>query len=254
RNSSVDVNVALGRGNTNLAFAYGVDLGDFADVPGPAGFGRSTMNVSITGSRRGQDVDNVTLLASGAVDTGSTLNFNADLGAGDDRLAALIDAANFRSANGAGGTAGGAAHVSVEAGSGDDAISFRSLNQSHAIELSGLLDVDILAGSGEDNIKVDLGGAGFTDGVAAARAATNRGFRLRLLGGSGDMTAKVNLANSATATFDYDVAILGGSGAKDITFIGTNPVGGTPTFRPIGPVLIHTRPRTGHNPDRFGTL
>src|SRR5262249_32517873 len=188
RNSSVDVNVGLGRGNTNFAFNYGVDLGDFTDVPGPAGFGRSTMNVNITGSNRSRDVDNVTLFADGAVDTGSTLNFNADLGAGNDRFAALIDAANFRIANGAGGAAGGAAHINVQAGRGDDAISFKSINKNHAIELSGLLDLNILGGSGKDNVKVDLGGAGFTDGSAAARAATNRGLRLRLLGGSGDMT------------------------------------------------------------------
>jgi uncharacterized protein (TIGR03118 family) len=238
RNSSVDVNVVLGQGNTNLAFNYGVDVGDFTDVPGPAGFGRSTMNVNITGSNRSQDVDNVTLLASGAVDTGSTLNFNADLGAGNDRFTALIDAANFRIANGAGGTAGGAAHFNVRAGRGNDTISFKSLNQNHPIELSGLLDVNVFEGSGTDNIKVDLGGAGFADGGPSARTATNRAFRLRLLGGSGDETTRVNLANSPTATFDYDVAILGGSGANDITFIGTNPVGGTPTFGPSGSILI----------------
>jgi hypothetical protein len=254
RNSSVDVNVALGQGNTNLAFTYGVDLGDFTDVAGPAGFGRSTMNVNLTGSDRRQDVDNVTLLANGAVDTGSTLNFDADLGAGNDSFAALIDAANFRIANGAGGTAGGAAHIDVKAGSGDDAISFRNFNRSRALELSGLLDVNILGGSGKDNIKVDLGGAGFTDGAAAARAATNRDFRFRLLGGSGDMTAKVNLANSPTATFNYDVAILGGSGANDITFIGTNPVGGTPTFRPVGSVLIDTDSGTSNTVDVFGNF
>jgi uncharacterized protein (TIGR03118 family) len=252
RNSSVDVNVVLGQGNTNLAFTYGVDLGDFTDVPGPAGFGRSTMNVNITGSNRGQDVDNVTLLASGAVDTGSTLNFNANLGAGNDRFAALIDAGNFRIANGAGGTAGGAAHFNVQAGSGDDAISFKSLNQNRAIELSGLLDVNVFEGSGTDNIKVDLGGAGFTDGTPSARTATNRAFRLRLLGGSGDETTKVNLANSPTATFDYDVAILGGSGANDITFIGINPAGGTPTFGPSGSILIDPGFGADDQADVFG--
>jgi hypothetical protein len=52
------------------------------------------------------------------------------------------------------------------------------------------------------------------------------------------MTAKVNLANSPTATFDSDVALLGGSGANDITFIGTNPAGGAPTFGPSGSILI----------------
>jgi hypothetical protein len=234
----VDVNVVLGQGNTNLAFLYGVDLGDFTDVPGPAGFGRSTMNVNITGSNRNRDVDNITLFADGAVDTGSTLNLNANLGAGNNSFRGVIDANTFRIANGAGGSTGGAAHFNVEAGRGNDAISFKSINQNHAFELSGLLDVNVFEGSGTDNIKVDLGGAGFTDGNAPARMATNRTVRLRLFGGSGDETTKVNLANSPTATFDYDVAILGGSGVNDITFIGTNPVGGTPTFGPSGSILI----------------
>jgi hypothetical protein len=48
----------------------------------------------------------------------------------------------------------------------------------------------------------------------------------------------VNLANSPTATFDCDVALLGGSGANDITLIGTNPVRGMPTFGPSGSILI----------------
>src|SRR5262245_34254857 len=73
RNSAVDVNVGLGQGNINFAFNYGVDLGDFTDVAGPAGFGASTMNVNIAGSNRNRDVDNITLSANGAVDTASTL-------------------------------------------------------------------------------------------------------------------------------------------------------------------------------------
>jgi hypothetical protein len=254
RNSSVDINVGLGQGNINFAFNYGVDLGDFTDVPGPAGFGPSTMNVNITGSRRRQDVDNVTLFANGAVDTGSTLNFNANLGAGNNSFKGLIDATTFRIANGAGGSAGGAAHFDVQAGGGNDSISFRSINQNHAIELSGLLDVTILEGSGTDNIKVDLGGSGFTDGRPSAQQATNRAFRLRLLGGSGDEATKVNLANTPTATFDYDVALLGGSGANDITFIGTNPVGGMPTFGPSGSVLIDTDSGLSITVDVFGNF
>ena len=40
------------------------------------------------------------------------------------------------------------------------------------------------------------------------------------------------LANSQTATFDIDVAILGGSGDNDITFIRTNR-GQLSQFRPV---------------------
>jgi hypothetical protein len=66
------------------------------------------------------------------------------------------------------------------------------------------------------------------------------------------MTAKVNLANSPTATFDYDAALLGGSGANDITFIGTNPVGGTPTFGPAGSILIDPGFGEDNEVDVFG--
>ena len=61
----------------------------------------------------------------------------------------------------------------------------------------------------------------------------------------------MNLANSATSTFDYDVAILGGSGKNDITFIGTNPTGGTPTFGPSGSVFIDGN---GGTVDVFGNF
>ncbi len=144
----------------------------------------------------------------------------------------------FRIANGAGGSSGGAAHFNIQGGSGTDAISFKSINQNQAIELSGLLDLNVAGGSGHDDITVDLGGAGFTDGTPSALRATNRGLRLRIAGGSGDETATVNLANSPTATFDDDVALRGGGGSNAITFIGTNPVGSTATFGPAGNVLI----------------
>jgi hypothetical protein len=210
------------------------------------------MDVNIAGSSRKQDVDNVTLLASGVVNTGSTLDVNTNLGAGNNSFRGVIDAATFRIANGAGGAAGGAARFNVQAGRGNDAISFKSINQGHAIELSGLLDLDILEGSGTDNVKVDLGGAGFTDGGPSALMAMNRAFRLRSIGGSGDEATKVNLANSPTATFDYDVAILGGGGDNDITFIGTNPVGGAPTFGPSGSILIDPGFNGNEQVDVFG--
>src|SRR5262249_5612974 len=86
RNSSVDVNIGLGHGNNNLQFNYGSDLGHLAGPAGtpdaPGDFGPSTFNVNIIDSGRPQDVDNVTLFANGEINTGSTLNFNTQLGAG----------------------------------------------------------------------------------------------------------------------------------------------------------------------------
>jgi uncharacterized protein (TIGR03118 family) len=246
RNASVDVNVSFGQGNNNLLFNYGIDLGHLAPPAGTpdsrGDFGPGTFIVNITDSGRRQDTDNVMLFANGEINTSSTLEFNTQMGAGNNSFKAVFDANLFQVDDDGGvfspgptpGTfaphSGGAAHFNVLAGSGKDAISFQSINQDHTIELSGLFDINIFGGSGKDTIRTDFGGAGFTDDDPFELAATNRAFRLRIDGGTGNDTIKVNLANAPTATFAYDVAIVGGSGTNDITFIGTNPVGGTPKF------------------------
>ena len=79
-------------------------------------------------------------------------------------------------------------------------------------------------------------------------------MRLRLLGGSGAEAAKVSLVNSPTATFGYNVARLGGGGANDVTFVGTNPVAGTPTFGPSGSILIDPGLGGDDRVDVFGNL
>jgi hypothetical protein len=256
RNSSVDVNVGLGQGNNSLAFNYGSDLGHLAPPAGtPASasdFGPSTFNVSITGSNRRQDAASVTLFANGEVNTASTLNFATQFLAGNNNFKGVIDAANIQIDDDggqfiSGAHSGGAAHFNVHGGSGNDNISFQTINQTHTIEESGLLDVNVVAGAGKDNINVDFGGAGFTDDDPFELHATNRIVRVRVIGGSGDDSINVNLANAATATFAYDVAIQGGSGKNDITFVGNNPMGGMPTFGPSGSVFIDGGP--GHQND-----
>ena len=260
RNSSVNVNIGLGHGQNNLLFKYGIDLGHLAPpagTPGSAGdFGPSIMSVNITGSDRRRDTANVKLFANGEVNTGSTLNFGTKFLAGNNSFNAVFDANTFQIDDDggefiSGAHLGGAAHFNIQVGSGNDSISFKSINQSHTIELSGLLDINILGGSGKDTIRTDFGGAGFTDDDPFELRATNRDFRLHVAGGPGDETTKVNLANASTATFAYDVAIQGGSRMNDITFVGTNPSGGTPTFGPAGAVAINGG---GGNVDVFGNF
>jgi hypothetical protein len=263
RNSSVDVNVGLGTGTNNLVFNYGSDLGHLAPPAGvaasPGDFGPSTFNVDITGSRRSQDVANVTLFANGEINTGSTLNFTTQFIAGNNLFNAVIDAANIQIDDDggefiSGAHSGGAAHFNVVGGSGNDSISFATINQTHTIELSGLLDINITAGAGKDNINVDFGGSGgFTDDDPFELRATNREFRLRINGGSGADTIAVNLSNAATATFVYDIAILGGSVHNDITFVGVNP-GGQPSFGPSGAVFIDGGFGTASDVDVFGNF
>jgi hypothetical protein len=269
RNSSVDVNVGLGQGANNLLFNYGSDLGHLAPpagTPTSAGdFGPSTFNVNITGSNRSQDRSNVTLFANGEVNTGSTLNWNTQFIAGNNTFKAVFDANNFQIDDDGGafipgpnGTtpphSGGAAHFNVHGGSGNDNISFQSINQAHTIELSGLFDINATAGSGNDKININFGGTGgFTDDDPFEKVATNRKFRVRVNGGAGNDQIMVNVTNAATSTFDNDIAILGGTGTNNILFAGVNE-GGSPTFGPAGTVLIDGGPGGNNHADVFGNF
>jgi hypothetical protein len=259
RNSSVDVNIGLGHGNNNFVFNYGADLGHLAGAGVASDFGPSTFNVNITGSDRSADVDNVTLLATGEVNTGSTLNFNTQFLAGNNSFKALFDANTFQIDDDggefiSGAHLGGAAHFNINGGSGNDTITFQSINQAHTIELSGLFDINVHGGTGKDQIKIDFGGpGGFTDDDPFELRATNRAFRLRVNGGSGDDTIAVNLSNAQTATFAYDVAIHGGRKRNHITFVGVN-AGGQPTFGPAGSVFIDGGIGKHNQVDVFGNF
>jgi hypothetical protein len=267
RNSSVDVNIGLGHGNNNFLFNYGIDLGHLAPTGAAAAsdFGASTFNVSITGSQGPSDSANVTLFANGEVNTASTLNFDTRFISGNNSFKAVFDANSFQIDDDGGAFvgspgsptpphSGGAAHFNVHGGSGNDSISFQSINQSHTTELSGLFDINIDAGARTDKIKVDFGGAGFTDDDPFELAAINRAFRLRINGGDGPDSIKVNLANAPTATFAYDVAIQGGTDTNDITFIGTNPPGGNPSFGPSGSIFIDGGFGAQNQVDVFGNF
>jgi hypothetical protein len=231
-NSSVNINVGLGTGNTNFQFNYGADLGHLG-----SSFVPSTFNVTITGSSRAQDVDNVTLLATGEANQGSTLNFNVDFVKGNDAFHGIFDANSFQVDDDNGGQVGGFFNLNLRGGTGNDTFDVHSINQDHTIELSGQLGINIVAGTGNDNINVDFGGAGFTDDDPFELGATNRQLLLRIQGGQGNDKINVNLANADTATFAYDVAVVGGTGTNDISFTGNN-AGGSPTFGPSGAIQL----------------
>jgi hypothetical protein len=125
--------------------------------------------------------------------------------------------------------------------------------QASTIELAGLFEFNIQGGAGKDSINVDFGGAGFTDDDPFELLATNRAFRLRINGGTGNDTTAVNLADTGPATFAFDIALVGGSGRNNTTFVGVNN-GGSPTFGPSGSVFIDGGFGTHSDVDVFGNF
>jgi|GEM_PF-4746323 len=243
RSSSVDVGVDLGTGNNNFRFDFGSDLGKLDT------FGPSTMNVGIVGSQRSQDRDNVVFFADGEANSGSTLNVGVNLQDGNDNFQGIFDANTFEidDDDEANPFTGGAAHFSVDGGAGNDALSMKSINQEHTIELTGLFDIQMRGGSGRDLVNVDFGGPGgfANDDEEFEQQARNRSFRLRIDGGDGSDAILVDLANTSDpdlgATFSYDIAIQGGAGTDVISFAGNNPLADTdngPAFGPAGKVLL----------------
>jgi hypothetical protein len=108
-------------------------------------------------------------------------------------------------------------------------------NTEGPADLDGLLDITLIGGAGADKLTVDFGGPAAFDTMHITDP--NRGLRLRVLGGDGADTVNVSLTNDSSADFNYDVQVQGGNGNDNITFFGSND-GGTPTFNPIGVVLI----------------
>ncbi len=243
RNSSVDVAVDLGTGDNDFRFNFGSDLGKLDT------FGPSTMNVSITGSDRAGDRDNIVFFADGEANSGSTLNVNVRLQSGNDTFRGVFDANKFEidDDDEANPFTGGAAHFTVDGGAGNDLLTMGSINQEHTIELTGLFDINLQGGQGRDTISVDFGGPGgfSNDEEEFEQLARNRSFRLRADGGGDSDTLLVNVSNTSNedlgATFSYDVALRGGAGSDLMVFNGVNPLAGSdngPSFGPAGAVLI----------------
>ena len=243
RKSAVTVGLAVGRGNDTATVNFdriddgssvdvGVDLGigintltvDLMEV----GFGdRGTINVDVTG---GTGKDTVTLNLHDDVGDGtksSELNFKADLGAGNDVFAANLDYAGnvFRVDDHS------VALIAVKGGAGNDSLSVNGVAGAGTIRLDpdSRLEIDLQGGLGIDTIKVDLSK---TDGLEILGA-----LRMRIDGGLGNDVLTAMLANNATTTGNYDLAVLGGQGDDLVTFqvsIGA----GAPTFGPTGKALL----------------
>jgi hypothetical protein len=243
RSSSVDVRVDLGTGGNDFRFNFGADLGKLDT------FGPSTMNVSITGSDRAGDLDNVVFFADGEANSASTLNVDVQLKSGNDTFRGVFDADTFEidDDDEASPFTGGAIHFTVDAGAGNDLLNMASIHQGHTIELTGLFDINLQGSQGRDTISVDFGGPGgfANDDEEFEQLAQNRSFRLRVDGGGDSDAIIATLANTSDAdlgaTFSYDVALRGGAGSDLMVFNGGNPLVGSdngPSFGSAGAVLI----------------
>jgi|GEM_PF-3280667 len=243
RKSELAVSVAAGRGNDTVAFDadriddgssvdVGVDLGlgintltmDFQEV----GFGdHATVNADVLG---GAQKDTVTLNLHDDVGNGviaSALNFKADLGAGNDVFMGNLDYAGnvFRVDDHS------VASILVKGGAGNDTLSVKGVGASGTIRLDpdAHLAIDLQGGLGNDILAADLSK---TDGLEVIGT-----LRVRLDGGLGNDILATMIANNASSTGNYDIAVLGGAGNDQVNFQAFNN-GGTPTYGPTGKVVV----------------
>lgn len=214
--SAVDLDVNLGDGLNSLQIdLQEIGFGDSADV-----------HIDIHG---GAQKDNVTVNLHDDIGDGtkrSSLQIDAELFAGKDTFTAGLDyAVNvFRVDDHS------LASIAVRGGLGDDAIGVQGVGAAGTIRIDpdGLLDIDLKGGAGNDTVGVNLGK---TDALELLGD-----MRVRMDGGIGNDSLSCLLANNANATGKYDVAVLGSAGNDTVVF--ALPPSGTPTFGPLGKILL----------------
>lgn len=214
--AAVDLDVNLGDGLNNLQ----IDLQEI-------GFGdRADVHVDIHG---GAQKDTVSVNLHDDVGNGaarSSLQIDAELFGGKDSFTAGLDYAGnvFRVDDHS------LASIAVRGGNGDDTIRVQGVGATGTIRIDpdGLLDIDLKGGAGIDTVGVNLGRSDALEILG--------GIRVRMDGGIGDDSLSCLLANETDTTGNYDVAVLGGAGNDSAAF--ALPPAGTPTFGPLGKILL----------------
>ena len=215
--SAVTLRTELGTGpNTYTA--------DFQEV----GYGdRAAVDLSVVG---GAQVDTVQLNMHDDVGNGVTASrFNAavDLLGGNDVFKAVFDRAGnvFRVDDHS------QAAFAVRGGAGNDTLSAAQIGAAGTIRIDpdALLSIDLDGGLGNDTLVTDFGAADTFELLGAVR--------VRMDGGLGNDGLTALLANTATTTGEYDVAIRGGAGTDTTAFSLVND-GGTPTLGPTGKAIL----------------
>jgi len=216
--SSVDIDASLGDGANSMTL----------DLDGVGKFNQANATVSIVG---GKNVDTVAVNLHDDVGDGtlaSALLINVALGDGNDVFTAGLDyeGTSFRVDNNS------TASITARGGVGNDILSVKGVGTLNSIRIDqgGLLDISLKGDSGDDTIALDLGKPDALVIEGSVRSVID--------GGAGNDKLTALFANNSTTTGKYDVTVLGGAGIDQVTFALTNN-GGTPTYGPIGKVVLN---------------
>lgn len=224
--------VALGRIDDGGAADVAIDLGDGTNSAAvdlhEVGFGdRANASVAVTG---GTGVDAVAVNLHDDVGDGvkaSAVLVDVSLGAGNDTFAANLDydQSVFRVDDHS------LASINVRGGAGNDTLTAQGVGAAGTIRIDpdGLLDINLKGGTGDDTVAVNLGLPGSLEILGTVRAVID--------GGAGKDKLSASFANNSNTTGRYDVAVFGGADNDQVAF-GLVNNGGTPTFGPLGKVIL----------------
>ena len=242
RASLVSVRADLGLGNDTATVAFDrIDDKAAVDLDANLGDGLNNLQIDLQEIGFGDRADVHVDIHGGAQKDIVAVNLHDDVGNGVSRSSLQIDAELFGGKDSF--TAGldyagnvfrvddhSLASIAVRGGAGDDSIGVQGVGATGTIKIDtdGLLDLDLKGGAGNDTVGVNLGKADALEIVG--------GVRVRIDGGTGNDTLSCVLANNANTTGYYDVAILGSAGSDSAVF--TLSLAGTPTFGPLGKILL----------------
>jgi len=242
RASLVSVRADLGLGNDYATVAFDrIDDKAAVDLDASLGDGLNNLQIDLQKIAFGDRADVHVDIHGGAQKDIVTVNLHDDVGSGVTRSSLLIDAELF-----AGNDSFTAAldysgnifrvddhsltSIAVRGGTGDDSIGVQGVGATGTIRIDpdGLLDIDLKGGAGNDTVGVNLGKSDALEIIG--------GVRVRMDGGTGNDALSCLLANNANTTGYYDVVVLGSAGSDSVLF--AIPPVGTPTFGPLGKILL----------------